>query len=200
MKLTAVTHFGQCGVFGWHSTGAGAFASCREERRHSCRPVRVAAHGQPGNWATRLSLRRIPSSSPGSEVLRDGFLNHPVHDLPVIRGGGRGFIGLSDEVEGAGVNGALVNFGRGGTARQRQGGSGQYKECGFHHVYRPILPDLTEGVNRQTRPARRLLFQHGTDPCLVVQIPSDRLTDPLLELVGREPAQLILDLGGINGI
>src|ERR1035437_5290615 len=42
----------------------GAFASRWGERRHSCRPVRVAAHGQYGNTPTRMSaLRRIPNNS-----------------------------------------------------------------------------------------------------------------------------------------
>ena len=34
------------------------------ERRHSCRPVRMAAHGQHGNTPTRMSaLRRVPNDS-----------------------------------------------------------------------------------------------------------------------------------------
>ena len=70
--------------------------------------------------------------------------------------------------------------------------------CIAHGV--PALPGCRRlrCVRRST--GRHLALQDGAHPFLVVEIPAHGLADALLELVGGQPAQLLLDLRRVNGV
>jgi hypothetical protein len=66
--------------------------------------------------------------------------------------------------------------------------------------FKPRLVAIADTLPTRARPAASPFAEDFSHPFLVVEVPSNRLADSLLEAVGWHPAKFFLDFGGVNRV